>query len=245
MPVTVPVVYSSFSRLLADGRLDISMTRCPKRCGDSRPLRLTALLRSRGLYVVTPVTVGQQTVVELVRVECIVPLAQCDGCECLCRVLPADVHARKQYSLPAIEHYAGRYFQGDISLRAAVNTLFGESPAHTTIHGWTEGMGAYALGHPAGEVANATPAQAIRERLAERQLTGTSPAPQPPPALLVLRARSAARASRLASGFVLLALADDVARRTGPAPSGGLAALNVLILGYGLLAPLGWRTGLN
>lgn len=243
MPVTLPLLYPTFRLRLESGTLDLSSTRCPADCGDLRPLRLTSRRRSRTLYTVEPVTPGGGARDELVRIPCVVPLATCRGCGAMCRVLPADVHARKLYSLTAIEHFAARYVEGDVGLRKAVNTLLGDdAPSHTTLHAWTEGLGACALGQPAGAVAGTTPAQAVTSRLAERQLIGEI---EPAPVALARRARSDGRRERLVAGFALLAVVREAARRVGGAITGGVATINALILGNGVRAPMGWRTGLT
>ena len=51
--------------------------------------------------------------------------------------------------LDVIEHLAAEYAQGELSLRqVAWGQLGDRTPAHTTLHGWTEGLGAHALGRP-------------------------------------------------------------------------------------------------
>lgn len=62
-----------------------------------------------------------------------------------------------------IELAVSLYNRGDLSLRqAAWDRLYGErTPEHTTLHGWTEGLGAYWLGRTIGEVAFSVPATRI------------------------------------------------------------------------------------
>lgn len=61
------------------------------------------------------------------------------------RVLP-----RKLYGLAVIESEAADYSRGDRSLRQVAWEELGErTPAHTTSHGWSDSLGAYALGRPA------------------------------------------------------------------------------------------------
>lgn len=92
-----------------------------------------------------------------------IALGRCPICKCRCRVLPADILPYKLYSLPVIELAVSLYNRGDLSLRqAAWDRLYGErTPEHTTLHGWTEGLGAYWLGRTIGEVAFSVPATRI------------------------------------------------------------------------------------
>ena len=82
-------------------------------------------------------------------------------------MLPSDVLPYKRYSLPVIERAVSLYNRGDLSLRNVVwDELPGEHDiSHTTLHGWTEGLGAYCLGRPTGEVADALPASRVLSEL--------------------------------------------------------------------------------
>ena len=75
-------------------------------------------------------------------------------------MLPADIVPYKRYSLPVIELSVSLYNRGDLSLRQVTwDQLYGErTPEHTTLHGWTEGLGAWYLGRWIGEVAFSIPA---------------------------------------------------------------------------------------
>lgn len=99
----------------------------------------------------------------IVKITAIIAIAICPICKRRCRVLPSDVLPHKRYSLPVIERAVSLYNRGDLSLRDVVwNELPGEHDiSHTTLHGWTEGLGAYLLGRPAGELADALPASRI------------------------------------------------------------------------------------
>jgi len=94
-------------------------------------------------------------------------LARCTVCKCRCRVLPADILPRKLYSLAVIELSIRLYNRGDLSLRAVVwDELYGErTPMYTTLHGWSEGLGAYWLGRCVGEVPGTLPAAGILAEL--------------------------------------------------------------------------------
>lgn len=66
-----------------------------------------------------------------------------------------------------IELAVSLYNRGDLSLRqVAWDQFYGERPPeHTTLHGWTEGLGAYCLGRTVGEVAFSVPATRILAEL--------------------------------------------------------------------------------
>lgn len=101
----------------------------------------------------------------LVRGE--LALARCSGCKRRFRVLPSDVLARKTYSVAAIEHLVAQYASGERSLRRVAWGALGErTPAHATLHAWSEGLGAHALGLLGGEVEGGSP---VSRLLAETQ----------------------------------------------------------------------------
>lgn len=94
-------------------------------------------------------------------------LARCLRCNRRVRVLPSDVLPRKTYSVGAIEHLVAQYAAGGSSLRSVAWGALGErTPAHTTLHAWSEGLGAHALGLEAGEVRGGSP---VSRLLAETQ----------------------------------------------------------------------------
>ena len=107
---------------------------------------------------------GIDTVVER-KVK--IALVKCPICKSRYRVLPADIVPYKLYSLPVIELAISLYNRGDLSLRqVAWDQLYGEhTPEHTTLHGWTEGLGAWWLGRTIGEVAFSVPATRIQAEL--------------------------------------------------------------------------------
>ena len=94
-------------------------------------------------------------------------LVKCPLCKSRYRLLPADIVPHKLYTLPVIEVSATLYNRGDHSLRHVTwDLLYGErTPAHTTLHGWTEGLGAWWLGQAIGEVAFSMPASRIQAEL--------------------------------------------------------------------------------
>ena len=87
-----------------------------------------------------------------VKLEADIALARCPCCGRRPRVLPCDVLPYKRYALTVIAEQVATYAQGSSSLRTVAWNLLGErTPSHTTLHGWTEGLGAHALGLPGGE----------------------------------------------------------------------------------------------
>jgi hypothetical protein len=92
-----------------------------------------------------------------------IALARCPVCKSRLRILPADILPYKHYSLAVIEHGVHLYNQGYLSLRAVVwDRFYGEyAPSHTTLHAWSEGLGAYGSGRCFGEVPYALPASRI------------------------------------------------------------------------------------
>jgi hypothetical protein len=102
--------------------------------------------------------------------EMLIALAKCPVCKSRFRILPADILPYKHYSLDVMEHVTRLYNQGDLSLRKVVwDGFYGDhAPAHTTLHAWTEGLGAYWSGRCFGEVAWALPAATIMTELEVR-----------------------------------------------------------------------------
>ncbi len=81
-----------------------------------------------------------------------IALARCPQCGTRSRVLPYDILPYKQYSLAVITELVISYATWQHSLRDVVWDLLGErTPSHTTLHGWTEGLGAHVLGLPGAE----------------------------------------------------------------------------------------------
>jgi len=105
----------------------------------------------------------EQGIVTVVKLQMRIALARCPVCKRRFRILPADILPYKHYGLAVIEHGVHLYNQGHLSLRGVVwNEFYGEyAPSHTTLHAWTEGLGAYWSGRCFGEVAYALPASRI------------------------------------------------------------------------------------
>ena len=110
---------------------------------------LSASTVSRGVILLERDEAGE---LHTVKVEADIALARCPCCGTRPRELPYDVLPYKRYALTVIAEQAGTYAKGSSSLRTVAWSLLGErTPSHTTLHGWTEGLGAHALGLPGGE----------------------------------------------------------------------------------------------
>lgn len=174
------------------------------------------------------------------RVEAVLAQVCCAGCGGRFRVLPTDILPRKHFGLAVIEHLVAAYAEGGKGLRPVAWSLAGErTPAHTSLHGWTEGLGAHALGREAGEVAGGTPHSALA---AETQARMPGARDVAPPVVDERRTRSAGRRERLAAVARLLVVAGVA---TGASTPGALAAWCALALGWGLTSPLLFRSGLS
>lgn len=102
-------------------------------------------------------------------VKVLIALARCAVCKKRIRVLPCDVLPRKRYSVQVIERLVEEYDQNKKGLRKVVDGLPGDAPAHTTLHAWTDGIGAWFLGRPGGEVPSALPAARVMEAIRIRR----------------------------------------------------------------------------
>jgi hypothetical protein len=110
---------------------------------------LSASTVSRGVILLERDDAGELHTVE---VEADIALARCPCCGRRPRVLPYDVLPYKRYALAVIAEQVATYAQWSSGLREVAWDLLGErTPSHTTLHGWTEGLGAHALGLPGGE----------------------------------------------------------------------------------------------
>jgi len=169
-------------------------------------------------------------------------LARCPSCKRRFRVLPSDVLARKTYSIGAIEHLVAQYAAGGRSLRRVAWETLGERvPAHTTLHAWTEGLGAHALGLAGGEVAGGSP---VSRLLAETESRV--------PVIARLRAldyevdprryRSPERRERLSANKRTLAIAQAA---TGLSSPFAFARWRELALRWSNTCALEFRTGIS
>jgi len=172
IPITIPVTYATYICLYSQGILAgyLGETICPKCSLDGTSqqpppaLKLTKSTVDRGSFMLEKDDEGIDTVVKLTVV---IVLVKCPICKSRFRLLPADILPHKHYSLPVIELSVSFYNRGDLSLRRVVwNQLYGErTPEHTTLHAWTEGLGAWWLGQAIGEVAFCVPATRIQAEL--------------------------------------------------------------------------------
>jgi hypothetical protein len=175
-------------------------------------MKVTGSTVSRGLVLLEP---DDSDVLVTVRVDATIALARCALCGTRRRVLPCDALSRKAYGLAVIEHEVSDYSRGGRSLRQVAWSQLGErTPAHTTLHGWTEGLGAHALGRPGGELGGAPLSRLLAE--AEPRVPSvkstlrTEPAPDP------RRYRSEARRERLAAVMLAMTLITLIAGRPHP-----------------------------
>lgn len=210
--------------------------RCVRR--DSSSLVLTRTVVTRGLILLEP---DESGVLQAVRVQADIALARCRGCKGRFRVLPSNVLARKAYSVEVIEHALASYAAGHKGLRDVVWSILGDrTPAHTTLHAWSEGLGAHVLGLPLGEVPGGSPVSRLlvqtqsRVRAIEPLLLHDFP-------VNPFRARSPERRERLSANKRILALAE--AATDVPAP-GTLTRWRQLALRWSNTCALLFRTGI-
>ena len=193
---------------------------------------------------------GSELVAELLVLS--VALVRCRVCKGRFRLLPADILPHKRYGLAVIASIAAAHVEANRSLRTtAWTTHTGETPAHSTLHAWTEGLGAFVLGRSFGGLPDAHPYQAIVAVLTARwSVLETKP---PRPAQVdPLRYRTGARGERLVAVANILALARavldiatlDVDLDLAPDRS-PLCSLRQLTVRLGVPAPLAFRTGIR
>ena len=182
----------------------------------------------RGLSVLEADAVGELQTVEL---EAQIALAHCRRCGRRVRVLPCDVLPYKHYSVSVIAQLAGAYTHGwQGSLRTVAWGLLGErTPAHTTLHGWTEGLGAHVLGLPTGTFdgrAGGWPFSRVFAE-AEARVPAVRTVWEAPVWVDERRYRSDGRRERLAAVAQVLALAHTVTGQFGYEALGAWRALTV------------------
>ncbi|MCA8955775.1 MAG: hypothetical protein KDC87_06865 [Planctomycetes bacterium] len=183
----------------------------------------------------------------------LVAMARCGSCGGRFRLLPADILPHKRYGLAVIASIAAAHVEANKSLRtAAWTTHTGQTPAHSTLHAWTEGLGAFVLGRSFGGLPDAHPYQAVVAAIAVRWSTLATEPPPRPPLIDPLRYRSGARGERLVAIANVLTLARvvldvatldvDLDELRGHPP---LCSLRQLAIGLGVPAPLAFRTGIR
>jgi hypothetical protein len=170
-----------------------------------------------------------------------IALVRCPICKSRYRLLPADILPFKLYTLPVIELAICLYNRGDLSLRQVVWVqLYGDrTAAHTTLHGWTEGLGAYCLGRTVGEVAFSVPATRIFAEL-EIRFPQVKSLHSIPVWVNPKRYRSQGRCERLQAckRFEIISTMLDFKNACK------FVGLNRLIISWGNLFGLGFKTGI-
>jgi hypothetical protein len=168
-------------------------------------------------------------------------LVKCPVCKSRYRLLPADILAHKLYSLPVIELSVSLYNRGDLSLRhVAWDLLYGErTPAHTTLHGWSEGLGAWWQGRTMGEVAFCVPATRMRAQLQIRHPQMSS-LHSIPVWINPQRYRSQGRRERLEACRRF----EIIGTMLAPESTWKWCELNRLIISWGNWFGLGFKTGI-
>ena len=168
-------------------------------------------------------------------------LLRCPICKSRYRLLPADILPHKLYSLPVIELSVCLYNRGDLSLRqVAWVELFGEhTTEHTTLHGWTEGLGAWWQGRTIGEVAFCVPATRVLAEL-EIRFPQMSSLHSIPVRINPQRYRSQGRRQRLQAckRFEIIGTMLD-SKNTWK-----WCELNRLVISWGKSFGLGFKTGI-
>ncbi len=179
----------------------------------------------RGLVLLERDEAGER-VAEEVRAR--IALARCRCCGARWRVLPCDVIPRKQYSLAVMAEQMARYAEGGSSLREVAWNLLGDRvPSHTTLHGWTEGLGAHVLGLPAGEAGGLPFSRVLAE--AEVRVPPVRPVWEAPYRVDRRRYRSEPRRERLTAVARFNALTRTITGREAPC---GWVECRALITGW-------------
>jgi hypothetical protein len=247
IPITITLSYDTYSALYSQGLLDsyLCETTCPKYphdcCSQDPPpaLELTNSTVDRTAFILEKDDYGIDTVVQR---QVKIALVKCPICKCRYRLLPADILPYKLYTLPVIELAVSLYNRGDLSLRqVAWDQLYGErTPEHTTVHGWTEGLGAYCLGRTVGEVAFSVPATRILAEL-EIRFPQMKSWHSIPVWINPERYRSQGRLERLAAckRFEIMSTMLEVKN------AGKFVELNRLIISWGNWFGLGFRTAIG
>jgi hypothetical protein len=186
-----------------------------------RPVKLITETVARGIVLLER---DEYDELHAVKVIATIARARCDQCRRRWRVLPYDVLPHKRYSTPVIEHLASAYAPGQRGLRPVAWSLLvvpppgspleERTPAHTTLHGWTEGLGAHALDRPGSDADGAPVSRFITEAAARdhRIDDGWQTRAEVDPR----RYRSEDRRERLAAMAVLLLVAAMAAAVASP-----------------------------
>lgn len=189
MTVTVPYQYRKYDKLRSAGALDLRDTRCEKadcrEASGGAPLVLTSTVVGRWAIFLELDSFGEA---QTLREQISIALVRCNFCKARVRLLPCDVLPHKQYTVTVIEAalvvYCGsRDALFCLSLRVVVFGMLGDrTPSHTSLHGWTEGLGAFASGRPVGELPETIPVswllgmtEALRPQLKAARQVATKP----------------------------------------------------------------------
>lgn len=256
MPASVAATYfgadpeNSYPVLRQQGRLveQLLGVPCPrgqKACASADRLPSLVLTASTVSRRVKLLRYDPYAMLTVVAERIVLALARCRVCKGRFRVLPSDIAPRKHYGLCVIEHTVKKYGKGDQALHYVVCELYGNTPAHTTLHAWTEGMGAYAQGRAAGEVGGAIPAaRAVAE--AKSRYPELPAEEQKPVEVNPARYRSDGRRERLAActrflglAAALVAHADIALNEVGSS----LVEWSRLVLLFCHSSPIVFRTG--
>ena len=247
IPITISISYDTYSSLYSQGILEsyLCETICPKyprNCSSKDPppaLKLTNTSVFRKAFILEKDQYGIDTVVER-NLE--IALCRCPICKSRFRVLPSDIPSYKLYSLPVIELTVSLYNRKDLSLRAVTwDHLDGErTPSFTTLHGWSEGLGAYWLGRTIGQVPFSVPATRILAEL-EIHFSQMESLHSMPVWINPQRYRSQGRRERLEAckRFEMTCKMLDAQNNWG------FCELNRLIVIWGNSFGLGFRTGIG
>jgi hypothetical protein len=247
IPITIPLFYDTYSLLFSQGLLGTYLCEipCPK-CSSipypqipSAALELTKSTVYRTAFILEKDDFG---IDKVIKCKAKIALTRCSLCKSRYRVLPADFLPFKLYSLPVIELTVSLYNQGDLSLRdVAWYQLYGDrTPEHTTLHAWTEGLGAFCLGRPIGEVATALPANRIMAEFTIR-FPSMKSFSSTPVSINRKRYRSEARRQRLKACKRF----ENVCTIINAKSSFKFSELNRLIVSWGNSYGLGFRTGIR
>lgn len=194
---------------------------------------LTGSTVTRGLVLLEPDESGELVMTEIVAS---VALARCTRCKIRRRVLPCDAMPRKTYGLAVIALLVAQYAAGDRSLRQVAWAQLGErTPQHTTLHGWTEGLGAHVLERPAAQGSTVPFGRVLAD--AESREPGVRQIASAEHRVDERRYRSEGRRERLAAVAMLLAIAVLVTCRRG---ADGLVEFRRLAVVWSVSCALGF-----
>lgn len=141
-------------------------------------------------------------------INVVISLARCRSCGHRPRILPAHLQPYKRTTTDLIEETVRRHVETGESLRRIAARVEGDSISHSAIHGWSEGLGDYALGNRTGEVPDAAPALRIVAE-AERRHPELREIPRRPTIGSAIY-RSEGRRVRLQAALRLLQIARKV-----------------------------------